>query len=62
LVAVVSLLVLLFVPLCFFDLCFDELSVEDVVFCANTTVPESSDSPRAAIMIFFIFEYLLINN
>jgi hypothetical protein len=26
------------------------------VFWANTAVPESRDRPRAAIMIFFIFE------
>jgi hypothetical protein len=24
------------------------------VFCANTTLPESNERPRAAIMIFFI--------
>jgi hypothetical protein len=58
LVAVVSLLV--FVCLDFFDLCFDELSVVDAVFCAKTTVPESSESPRAAIMIFFIFDISLL--
>ena len=30
------------------------LSEPEVVFWANTAVPESKDRPRAAIMIFFI--------
>ena len=59
LVEVEPVLVLL-VLLCFFDffvLFIELVSVLPVeVFCAKTTVPESSERPRAAIMIFFIFE------
>jgi hypothetical protein len=30
------------------------------VFCAKTAVPERSERPRVAIMIFFIEGYLLL--
>ena len=51
---------LLFLCFIFFLDIVDES--EDMVFCAKTTVPERSERPRAAIMIFFILRYLLINN
>lgn len=38
------------------------LEVEEVFCAANTAVPESSERPRAPIIIFFIWGYLLIYN
>jgi hypothetical protein len=65
----VAVLVVSLVVLFFFDfLCFlvmvdeSELVLVEVVFCASATVPDKSERLRAAVMIFFIIEYLLINN
>jgi hypothetical protein len=63
LVAVV--LLVLSVDLLPFFLCLVFLAIvepESVEFCAKTTVPVKSESPRAAVIIFFIRSYLLINN
>jgi hypothetical protein len=60
-VLVVSLLVLFFAFLCFLAFMVEE-SVLDAVFWANTAVPDKRARPRAAVMIFFIMQYLLINN
>jgi hypothetical protein len=58
LLVLVEVLLLVVLPLWpFFFLLFIVLLVSVLpveVFWANTTVPESNDRPRAAIMIFFI--------
>jgi hypothetical protein len=60
LVAVVSLAVLFVLLLDFLFLwCFVDVVSVVAVFCAKTTVPDSNERPRAAIMIFFIFDISL---
>jgi hypothetical protein len=55
---VVLVVELLSVDLLPFFLCFDFLVIVEpesvAVFWAKTTVPVKSESPRAAVMIFFI--------